>query len=419
MLNTLSAAHYRDAHRAQLAGRYRKVREATRRLVKPLSAEDCQLQSMPDASPTKWHLAHTSWFFETFVLAGARPFDPSFAVLFNSYYQTVGEQHPRPQRGLLSRPSLETVWRYRDSVDERMAALVERETLAPSTMAVIELGLNHEQQHQELILTDIKHAFAQNPELPAISVKASSRQRTTTPILEWIPYEGGACAIGHDGKGFSFDNELPRHRVWLEPFVLSNRLATVSDYLAFMDAGGYRRPDLWLSEGWDWLARERIDAPLYWYLRDGSWHVYTLGGLRRLDPHEPVTHVSLYEADAFARWANARLPREAELEVALREHDVAGNFVESGLLHPVAADGSQQLYGDTWEWTQSSYAAYPGYQPAKGALGEYNGKFMCNQYVLRGGSCFSPGDHLRPTYRNFFPAHTRWQMSGIRLARDV
>jgi ergothioneine biosynthesis protein EgtB len=406
---------------ASLARGYRSTRAATRALAEPLSAEDCMMQSMPDASPTKWHLAHTSWFFETFVLArrpGYRPFDGAFAVLFNSYYESVGAQHPRPERGALSRPDLATVWRYRDTVDERVLALLERVALPDAALDVVELGLHHEQQHQELILSDIKHALSRNATAPRYRPREMLPREATA--LGWQPFEGGLVAVGAR-HGFSFDNERPRHRVWLDPFALATRLSTAAEYRAFIDDGGYRRPELWLSEGWDWRRREAIDAPLYW-LRDDGDHLFTLGGLEPLDPHAPVVHLSLYEADAFARWSGARLPREHELELAAQGQPVAGNFVESGALHPRAADpmqsGLQQLFGDCWEWTQSSYAAYPGYRAPDGALGEYNGKFMCNQHVLRGGSCASPQSHLRDSYRNFFPAHARWQLSGVRLARD-
>jgi ergothioneine biosynthesis protein EgtB len=425
MATMLGTGTFHPSTTVGIHARYREVRATTQRLAAPLSAEDCMVQSMPDASPTKWHLAHTSWFFETFVLArtGRGAFDPAFAVLFNSYYQSVGPQHPRPARGMLSRPSLERVLEYRATVDEQMLDLLSGEP-PRHVSEVVELGLHHEQQHQELIVTDIKHALSQNPTAPtyAPSVDGANGDGGGAP-LEWEALEGGIQHIGHRGGSFCFDNELPRHRTLLSPMALATRLVTNAEYLAFMDDGGYQRPELWLSEGWDWRAREHIEAPLYWTPSgNAGWRMFTLAGERPIRPHEPVVHVSLYEADAYARWAGARLPREAELEIAAAGRHVAGNFLESGALHPQPASpdrpGMKQLFGDAWEWTQSAYGPYPGYQPLAGALGEYNGKFMCNQYVLRGGSCASPRSHLRSSYRNFFPAHARWQMSGIRLARD-
>jgi len=407
---------------------YRRVRIATEQLAAPLSAEDCAIQSMPDASPVKWHLAHTSWFFETFVLKphlpGYRLFHPSFRVLFNSYYNGIGDKHPRPRRGLLSRPSLEEVHAYRLHIDAAMAELMDRGTL-PSTMsALIELGLNHEQQHQELILTDVLHLLSCNPLKPAYepSISAADAPIADAPPLTWIEFGEDIVDIGHEGSQFAFDNESPRHRQYLNGFLLASREVTNGEYLAFIDDAGYRRPELWLSEGWDWLAANSIDAPLYWQ-RDGrGWREFGLHGLRAVEASSPVCHVSLFEADAYARWAGARLPSEGEWEVAASGRPVEGNFIESGSLEPTAANAAtvtlSQLFGDVWEWTRSAYAPYPGYRPATGAIGEYNGKFMCNQYVLRGGSYASPASHLRATYRNFFPAAARWQFTGIRLARD-
>ncbi len=394
--------------------KYETVRAATRRLCEPLAIEDQVVQSMPDVSPTKWHLAHTSWFFETFVLvaSGERPYDDAFGYLFNSYYNAVGVQYPRAQRGLMTRPTVAEVWRYRDDVDRRMQRRLER-GLDDALAAVVELGLQHEQQHQELMLTDIKHVLSHSPSAYG---GAPPRARPALP-LAWHEHPGGSIELGYGGEGFSFDNERPRHRAWVPPFALASRLVTTAEYRAFIDDGGYRRPELWLSEGWDWLQREQITAPLYW--RDGE-RLFTLAGERAHEPSEPVVHVSLYEADAYARWSGHRLPREHELELLLAAQPVAGNFVESGALHPAAASGGglQQLFGDAWEWTQSAYAAYPGYRPPPGALGEYNGKFMCNQHVLRGGSCATPRSHIRASYRNFFPASARWQFTGIRLAAD-
>jgi ergothioneine biosynthesis protein EgtB len=404
-----------------LAARYRQVRRATEGLCEPLSAEDCQVQSMDDASPTKWHLAHTSWFFETFVLepsVGYRPFHPHFRVLFNSYYQSVGPQHPRPQRGLLSRPTLDEVFAYRRHVDARVLALMEAQRGFDTT--AVELGLQHEQQHQELILTDIKHVLSCNPLRPGYRDRPQP-PLSETPPLRWQGFDEDIQWIGHDGRGFAFDNEQPRHRVFIEAFELSTRLVTCREFLAFIDDGGYERPDLWLSDGWSTVQARGWRAPLYWERRDGGWEVMTLAGVHPLRVDEPVCHVSLYEADAFARWAGARLPREAEWEMAAADAVVEGNFVEDGWLHPIpaATGGLTQLFGDVWEWTQSAYAPYPGYRPPAGAFGEYNGKFMCNQLVLRGGSCATPRDHVRATYRNFFPPDARWQFSGIRLARDA
>jgi ergothioneine biosynthesis protein EgtB len=415
---------------ADLAAAYRAVRRTTRRLCEPLSAEDCQVQSMPDASPAKWHLAHTTWFFETFVLEHAtarhRPFQPQFRMLFNSYYHTVGEQHPRPRRGLLTRPRLDEVVAYRDHVDERVLDLLESpQGHAGAPAAVVELGLHHEQQHQELLLTDVKHLFSCNPQRPAYDANRPVASRAEPPPLRWQAYGEGIRWLGHDGRGFAFDNERPRHRSFVAAFELGNRPVTNAEYLGFVGDGGYRRPELWLSDGWNTARAHGWDAPLYWERRDGAWHTLTLGGMRELRPDEPVCHVSFYEADAYATWAGARLPSEAEWELAAGDTLKKGNFVESGLLHPAPAaanaapDTPSQLFGDVWEWTRSSYGPYPGYRPPAGALGEYNGKFMCNQMVLRGGSCVTPASHVRATYRNFFPPDARWQFSGIRLARDV
>ena len=396
-----------------LVERFRRVRSFTVDLTEPLEPEDFVVQSMPDVSPTKWHLAHTSWFFETFVLDGP-PFHPRYGHLFNSYYNGVGAQFPRPRRGLLSRPTLAEVFAYREHVDAEVVRCLEAGA-SEEIRARIELGLHHEQQHQELLLTDIKHVLAQNPLYPSYGAPAPGPSAATR--LGFVAFEGGIAEIGHAGEGFCFDNERPRHRVLLEPFLLGDRLITVGEYRDFIADDGYARPELWLSEGWDWKARENVTAPLYW--TEGG--AFTLAGERAQGDAEPVVHVSYYEADAYARWAGARLPREAELEVAATGQLLRGNFVERGLFHPAAAtgDGLRQLFGDGWEWTQSSYAGYPGYAPPPGAIGEYNGKFMCNQLVLRGGSCASSESHLRASYRNFFPAHARWQFTCIRLAKDA
>jgi len=408
-----------------LAERYTRVRRATERLASPLSPEDCVVQSMPDASPTKWHLGHTAWFFETFVLAAAdptyRPVHPSYAFIFNSYYDAVGTRHARDRRGLLTRPSLDEVRAYRGEIDRRMRPLLES---SGGLAAVIELGLHHEQQHQELLLTDIHHALAANPLRPAYrdDARARSAGGGDAPELRWLSLPEVVGAIGHDGRGFAFDNEGPRHKVYVAPFRLASRLVTAGEYAAFIDDRGYERPELWLSDGWAARAAAEWSAPLFWERGDGGWIEYTLDGARPVDMAAPVAHVSFYEANAFARWAGARLPTEAEWEIAAEMCPVDGNFVESGALRPVPAarssHGLSQMFGDVWEWTASAYQPYPGYRPPPGALGEYNGKFMCNQIVLRGGSCFTPRSHIRATYRNFFPPGARWQMSGIRLADD-
>jgi ergothioneine biosynthesis protein EgtB len=392
------------------AARYAAVRAQTEALAAPLSAEDCALQSMPDASPVKWHLGHTAWFFETFVLGG-KPWKEEFRILFNSYYVGVGERHPRPERGLLSRPSLEEVRAYRRNVDERMQALF-RSAAWRERAALIELGLNHEQQHQELILTDVKHLFSRNPLLPSYGKDVDLKSNTASPA-GWRSFPAGVREIGHAGPGFAFDNETPRHRVFADEFEIAERLVTNAEYRTFIDDGGYRRPELWLSEGWELCRAQGWAAPLYW--SDGM--EFTLHGLRAIDPAVPVAHVSYFEADAYARWAAARLPTEAEWEIAARQRALDGNFLESGRLHPAA--GSASLFGDAWQWTASAYAPYPGFRAASGAVGEYNGKFMVNQYVLRGGSCATPASHVRSSYRNFFPAAARWQFSGIRLARNT
>jgi ergothioneine biosynthesis protein EgtB len=392
------------------AARYAAVRAQTGALAAPLSAEDCALQSMPEASPVKWHLGHTSWFFETFVLGG-EPWKPEFRSIFNSYYVGVGERHPRPERGLLSRPGLEEVAAYRRHVDERMQALF-RSAAWRERAALIELGLNHEQQHQELILTDVKHLFSRNPLLPAYGKDVDLKRNTDSPA-GWRAFPAGVREIGHDGAGFAFDNEAPRHRVFVNAFEIAQRLVTNGEYRTFIEDGGYRRPELWLSEGWDLCRAQGWGAPLYW--RESG--EFTLHGLRAIDPAAPVVHVSYFEADAYARWAAARLPTEAEWEIASENRPVEGNLLESGRLHPAA--GGAGPFGDAWQWTASAYAPYPGFRAASGAVGEYNGKFMVNQYVLRGGSCATPASHMRSSYRNFFPAAARWQFSGIRLARNT
>ena len=412
-----------------LSRRYQAVRGVTTRLCQTLTAEDCAAQSMPDASPAKWHLAHTAWFFETFVLRREDPdhrvFHPRFEFLFNSYYNSVGAQFSRPHRGLLTRPSLEEVGRYRAHVDSAMTALLDEPgRLSKAAIDVVELGLNHEQQHQELLLTDIKHLLAQNPLAP---VYRATKQPESVPIrkLAWHEYQAGLVEIGHAGPSFAFDNESPRHRVHLEPHALASRPIRNGEFAAFIEEGGYQRPELWLAEGFAKSQEQGWRSPLYWTRQHDKWWTFTLAGLQPLRMEEPVCHVSLFEADAFARWARCRLPTEAEWEHAAAQLPIEGNFLEEGRFHPEAAhsssvrDGPLQLFGDVWEWTSSAYHAYPGYAPAAGALGEYNGKFMSSQMVLRGGSCVTPRSHLRATYRNFFPPDARWQFSGFRLARDI
>ncbi|MEW6125849.1 MAG: ergothioneine biosynthesis protein EgtB [Acidobacteriota bacterium] len=413
---------------ADAATRFLKIREATEKLCAPLSPEDAIVQSVEFCSPAKWHLAHTSWFFETFILerevANYRHFHTEFRVLYNSYYKSVGEQFSRPQRGLISRPSLAEVYRYRDYVNEQMVRFLrERENLAGLLKVIFETGLHHEQQHQELILTDLKHLFSFNPLHPVYRERAEVESTGVAP-LRWHAYEEGIHLIGHEGDDFAFDNEEPRHRFFVEAFELASRLVTNGEYLEFMNDGGYSRPEFWLSDGWDTVQRQGWQAPLYWQMEDGGWFAHTLSGFRKLNLAEPVSHVSFYEADAFARWAEARLATEFEWEAVASELPIAGNFVENGFLHPVPAthnstDAPQQLSGDVWEWTASPYSPYPRFQPRSGSLGEYNGKFMCNQMVLRGGSCATPLSHIRTSYRNFFQPEMRWQFSGIRLARDV
>jgi ergothioneine biosynthesis protein EgtB len=400
---------------------YDAVRGLTEQLCGPLQAEDYVVQSMPDASPAKWHLAHTTWFFETFVLAACpdyRPFHPRFAYLFNSYYNALGDRLPRPQRGLLTRPTVAEVFRYRAHVDARLRSLLADgpdETLA----SLVVLGLNHEQQHQELLLTDLKHAFGGNPLRPAYCERPPERDVPTVP-LSWFAYPGGLRWLGHDGAGFAYDNEMPRHQVLVAPFTLASRLVTCGEYRAFLADRGYDRPELWLSDGWAARQAHGWRAPLYWERIEGEWSQLTLTGLHPVRAATPVCHVSYYEADAYARWAQARLPTEAEWESAAGSCPLEGTFLDGGRLHPApaATDRLAQMFGDVWQWTASPYVAYPGYRPPPGALGEYNGKFMCNQLVLRGGSCATPRSHLRRTYRNFFPPDARWQFTGIRLARN-
>ncbi len=418
---------------ADLSARFRSVRGFTRTLVETMETEDFVVQTMEDVSPTKWHLAHTSWFFETFVLTphlpGYAPFHPQYAYLFNSYYVQAGERHCRDRRGYLSRPTVADVMAYRAHVDAHMTQLLQSDV--PDEVAgLVEVGLHHEQQHQELLVTDIKHVFSVNPLRPVFRDGAGNVGQGEAAPLSWIAFEGGVHTIGHEGDGFHFDNEAPRHKVYVQPFRMASRLVTCGEFMEFMADGGYRRPELWLSMGWATVQEKGWNEPFYWEpigdasgdgMPSASRRLFTLGGERDIDPDEPVCHVSYYEADAYARWSGKRLLTEAEWEVAAQGQPVQGTFADSLHLHPCKAtgEGLTQLYGDVWQWTRSQYSPYPGYAPAPGALGEYNGKFMCNQFVLRGASCATSRSHARPTYRNFFPPESCWQFTGIRLAEDA
>lgn len=420
---------YHESSGRALWADYLRVRSDTGRLCEPLEIEDYGIQSMPATSPPKWHLAHTAWFFETFVLKpfllDYREYHPLFARLFNSYYVSLGGYHPRPERGLLSRPTVAEVYRYRGYVDESMARLLAQ-TDHPQWNDIERftvLGLNHEQQHQELLLTDIKHNFACNPLRPVYSpTPALSAPDEPAPSLQWVDLAGGIKTIGHAGEGFAYDNEGPPHKTYLDAFRLASRPVTNAEFMEFVAAGGYRQPRHWLSDAWQTVCELRWEAPLYWERIDGVWWHMTLSGMRPVDLHAPVCHVSFFEAAAFAHWAGKRLPTEAEWEVAAAGVPIAGNLRETGALHPlpVRPDDAPllQMFGDVWEWTQSAYTAYPGYRPDDGPVGEYNGKFMCGQMVSRGGSCVTPADHIRATYRNFFYPAERWQFNGIRLAED-
>ena len=416
----------RSTRASVIETRYAEVRRQTEALCVPLATDDYQVQSVIDASPPKWHLAHVTWFFETFLLKpyfeGYEPLDARYEQIFNSYYNTIGPFHPRAQRHTLSRPTVDEVYAYRAHVDRHMSELVT--ACAASERAKVgwrvTLGLNHEQQHQELLLMDIKRNFYANPLYPAYC-SGSDGATAQAPAVRWLDFPGGIREIGYGGSGFCFDNEQPRHKVFLRDYRLASRPVTNGEYLEFVEAGGYGRPELWLSDGWTTIAERAWGAPLYWTRIDGAWHEMTLAGMRPLHLATPVCHVSYYEADAYARWRGARLPTEAEWEAAASGEKIEGNFVESGLYHPrPAADADDaQWYGDVWEWTTSGYSAYPGYRPLEGALGEYNGKFMANQYVLRGGCCATPLAHMRTTYRNFFYPHDRWPFTGVRLASDA
>jgi ergothioneine biosynthesis protein EgtB len=402
-----------------LRARYETTRARSLKLTRGLSAEDQALQSMPDASPTKWHLAHTTWFFETFFLRdrlGYRVFDERFGYLFNSYYNAEGDRHARAERGLLSRPSLDDVHAYRAHVDAALLGAID--SVDPNLLA---LGLAHEEQHQELMLMDVKHLFSRNIIAPAYQPGGKREPGARPAPIEGIKFRGALFELGHDGDGFAFDNEGPRHKVVVEPFAFADRLVTAGEYLAFINDGGYTRPEFWLSDGWDAVQAHAWGAPLYWHKRDGGWRIFTLQGERALDPHEPVVHVSYYEADAFARWSDARLPTEVEWEFAAVCAQADPQTPEAPHLHPRPAartSSVKQMFGEAWQWTQSAYSPYPRYRPTAGAIGEYNGKFMCNQMVLRGSSVATPPGHARATYRNFFGPAARWAFSGIRIARD-
>jgi ergothioneine biosynthesis protein EgtB len=422
--------------REKLIENYNAVRAFSDAICAPMANEDYVVQTMPDVSPTKWHLAHVSWFFETFILQTALPNyfspDPMYAYLYNSYYNALGDRHCRPRRGQLSRPTVAETYRYRAYVDQYMREFLETATTErlATFEPLIELGLNHEQQHQELMVTDLKHVLGSNPLQPTckwVSVPGNDHgqavQATGTNSDEWIHFDGGIYEIGWDGNGFSFDNEGPLHRTLLEPFAIASRPVNNADWLAFIDDGGYRRSDLWLSMGWDFVQTSQLTAPLYWEREEGRWTNYTFEGKHNVDPDEPVCHISFFEADAFARWKGARLPTEAEWEVSAGNSPVQGNFADQlrfqpERLKPHAGSRIKQAFGDVWEWTATPYIGYPGYTPAAGAVGEYNGKFMCNQFVLRGGSCATHSTHIRPTYRNFFSPDSRWQFTGLRLANS-
>ena len=417
-----------DEQRSFWMNAYLNVRQQSEALCAPLTREDHVIQTAPEASPAKWHLAHVSWFFETFLLKAYLPgyaeFHPQFGYLFNSYYEQVGIFHPRQERGFLSRPGVDDILRYRAHVDEHMLTLLQRagDDVWPALQQRLEIGLNHEQQHQELLLTDIKLNFSANPLRPAYRDDLPETPPAAAPPLHWIALPGGIHEIGHQGSGFAYDNEKPRHRVYLNAFRLASRPVTNGEFLAFMQDGGYDNPAFWLSDGWATSRRLHWSSPLYWESQDGAWRQFTLGGMRPLNLAEPVCHVSYYEADAYAAWAGKRLPTEAEWEIAARGVAVGGNLRDSGRLHPAPAipgEGLLQMYGDVWEHTASPYQAYPGFRLAAGALGEYNGKFMCSQMVLRGGACVTAADHVRASYRNFFYPHERWQFQGIRLAEDA
>jgi ergothioneine biosynthesis protein EgtB len=413
-----------------LLARFHQIRNFTNSLCANLEPEDFVVQSMPDVSPTKWHLSHTTWFFETFILkkfvSGYHADVPEYAYLFNSYYNAAGDMHRRDLRGLISRPTVREAQRYRSSIDAHMDNLLSHadENLIDDIEPLLVLGIHHEQQHQELLITDIKHVFAQNPLYPVFRERQIDIASPKRPPMRFVDFDEATVQIGHDGNGFGYDNEGPRHRALVSAFSLASRPVTNGEYFQFIEDGGYARAEFWLSLGWMTVNEQRWQAPLYWVKRDGAWWNFTLSGFRPVDESEPVTHVSYFEADAYANWAGARLPTEFEWERAAADCPMEGNFVENETFHPeptaasVQARDLHQMFGDVWEWTRSAYSPYPGYRAAPGALGEYNGKFMCNQYVLRGGSCATSRTHIRRSYRNFFQPEKRWQFTAIRLARD-
>ncbi|MEO1049393.1 MAG: ergothioneine biosynthesis protein EgtB [Bacteroidota bacterium] len=414
--------------KTKLGEKFDAVRKQSTKLCKPLKTEDYVVQPIVDVSPPKWHLGHTTWFFECFVLApnkaNYKVYDPDFNYIFNSYYETVGERVLRPNRGFLTRPTVEEVYAYRQYVDEQMAELIDQNEVPAELATLIELGLQHEQQHQELLLYDIKYILGRNPLFPAYLDEANIAAVSAPDDLAFLEIPEGVYSVGFEEQGFCFDNEQSRHKVYLNDYGIGNRLMTNGEFLEFMESGAYEKFNLWLSEGWDWVKNNEANSPFHWHQIDGNWYQYNLrGGLEKIDPHAPVTHVSYYEADAFARWKGLRLPTEFEWEVAFSHYPQqtdSANFVESEKYAPMPqVAGSNQFYGDSWEWTSSAYSPYPGYNPPGGAIGEYNGKFMINQMVLKGGSCATPKDHIRPTYRNFFHPHLRWFFTGIRLAKSI
>jgi len=415
-------------NRIELIDKFKTVRAFSEELAKPLKIEDYVIQSMPDVSPTKWHLGHVSWFFEAFILDKAvknyKSIDTKYTYIFNSYYVLIGERFVRADRGLLSRPTVEDVYNYRQFVNENLIDFLENcseaefEKYAP----IVEVGLNHEQQHQELLLTDIKHVLSFNPLNPVYS--SVELPKGDYQSLNWKAFDDGVYQIGNSGEKFCYDNETPIHKEYLHSFQLGTRLVTNQEFIEFIEAGAYKKQEWWLSDGWATLDKENWEAPLYWKKIDGKWCYFTLNGLKPVSPNEPVSHVSYYEAEAYARWKDSRLPTEAEWEIAADNIEIKGNFVDNKFFHPISSNNKReqnlnQMYGDVWEWTQSAYLPYHGYKPLPGALGEYNGKFMSGQMVLRGGSCATYSNHIRKTYRNFFPPHSRWQFMGIRLAKDI